>query len=530
MSNLVFNTKLLDEIIDGVKSSKTKVVYAKRAEQIVYDLFKNDFEDLEFVNSKTDAMDIYSYRYKLRIEVKSKLNENKYFLERKFLDNIRTHSNDMSFVYINLSDIERSHTFTSKVYVINGYKLTYEIYNLLVDNIKRKIDNKNEYLDIFQATREYISVDEVYAKLDEVIKSKSVSEIKTDEKPLYEDCMIISENENSNELSEIEHNEAKTLISDVYGTTRNEIEKVLDDVFIIKYHELKNTYVINNEYKRMINDKLKEMKKPLIKMDAILEYLKPFKCFERRFSLNQSSSKTKVLSFKTETEYKNVPRNGATKFQNLEKEIVKINCDDVPIDDKYIFQISTNDNRNRGIEYIDKLNELISIHKTFFNKHKIIPSKNNRCIINDNEINLAEQLSYIRCKSNIMYKYIMNNVYGNYVVDSYEEEYKLFMNKLDFCVKNKKPFHDVEFNGYKTSNLNVYWTFYKLRYSSVKDKINTNLERLKKYEEHKNEINKFMKLNQETIEKFNLHAVLVNKSKIDGSNVLCYCYDFKYGI
>lgn len=532
MEALVFDRETLDELNDQAKDPKQKVIAAHKAEDLVFDLFQSDFPDLRRVNKTPGAMDMYSYRYKLRIEVKTKHNENIHALEQKFLANIKLHREDMSFVYINIAPHKRTHFFSSKVYIINGYELTKSMYQLLVSNIKEKFDNPSMFKNIQEATGE---------------DSQDIQEIVShfDEKLAHLESLILKNEDGVSEAAETAEGSAEDDVSEAAETAEltetiapsqetvnsTQVETVIEEVFMENFQQLHDEFISSTELRNKVNTKLVSRGLTFVSASRLAEYLKSRGCPERRFHLNPNNRKetTRVFAFQTQTAIEGRARNGAHVYADVLKELEDIDFAEIkPNFETFVFYKSTERNRNRGVELIQNPRDLISFHRTFYQKQRKTPSNDDYGEYNGSVFSLSEQLAYIKKRIPVLYQLLMEEVYypKSDLALSYEDEYQIFMKNLQECVSMKKPFIESYFHGLKRRT-SVYRVFCMLKFPSERDRKTEVSERIQVYDRHKSEINTFMLKNREVIEKNNLHAATVNRNKVNGEKVVNYCYDFR---
>ena len=318
------------------------------------------------------------------------------------------------------------------------------------------------------------------------------------------------------------------------------LEKVLRETFIECYERIRDTYITESEFKDTANKIARNhpeygLKAITVKYD-IEPFLKTFKdengkkcTFQKRYHLNPDvpSETTRVLSMKTETQFKKLPRNGNIKYTHLTKEFQELDPSAIDFQ-KYEFRFYSisnathqNDLRNRGTESFLQRPEFLYVVLSSFNERYHIPPKETDHVVftfngHEEDVNMGESLNYLKRLNPEYHKVITSLFEEHHNFKDPEGEYNSFMTALKIAIKNEKAFKDVYiWTSTKDERVSLANVFRSLKMTSCKNRLDPN--RLQTYKNHWSEITQVLLENKSIILGRHLAEYETSQKVADGS-------------
>ena len=318
------------------------------------------------------------------------------------------------------------------------------------------------------------------------------------------------------------------------------LEKVLRETFIECYERIRDTYITESEFTETANKIARNHSeyglKGITNKYEIEPFLKTFKdengkkrTLQKRYHLNPDNptETTRVLSMKTETQFKNLPRNGNIKYTQLTKEFQAL--DPTSIDfQKYEFKFYSISNathqidlRNRGTEsFLQRPEFLYVVLSSFNEKYHIPPRETDHVVFSFNgheeDVNMGESLNYLKRLNPEYYKVITSLFNEHHNFKDPEGEYNAFMVALKTAIKNEKAFKDVYiWTSTKDERVSLANIFRSLKMTSCKNRLHPT--RLQTYKNHWNEITQVLLENKAIILRRHLAEYETSQKVADGS-------------
>ena len=318
------------------------------------------------------------------------------------------------------------------------------------------------------------------------------------------------------------------------------LEKVLRETFIECYEQIRDTYVTESEFKETANKIARNhheygLKAITVKYD-IEPFLKTFKdengkkfTLQKRYHLNPDvpSETTRVLSMKTETQFKKLPRNGNIKYTHLTKEFQALDPSAIDFQ-KYEFRFYSisnatrqNDLRNHGTESFLQRPEFLYVVLSSFNERYHIPPNETDHVVfqfngHEEDVNMGEGLNYIKRLNPEYHKAITALFNEHHNFKDPEGEYNSFMVALKTAIKNEKAFKDVYiWTSTKDERVSLANVFRSLKMTSCKNRLDPN--RLQTYKNHWSEITQVLLENKAIILGRHLAEYETSQKVADGS-------------
>ena len=398
-----------------------------------------------------------------------------------------------------------------------------------------------------QETKEESLVD-ISIDLNEVIQAPNPSEIicGTNIIPVDEDNVQfldsddIIDDEIQAELCQRSLEQEALKILPPINNPEDNLEKVLRETFIECYKRMRDTYVTETEFTQTANKIARNhpeygLKAITVKYD-IEPFLKTFKdengkkrTLQRRYHLNPDApnEKTRVLSMKTETQFKNLPRNGNIKYTQLTKEFQALDPSAIDFQ-KYEFRFYSisnathqNDLRNRGTESFLQRPEFLYVVLSSFNERNHIPPNETDHVVfqfngHEEDVNMGESLNYIKRLNPEYHKVITALFNEHHNFKDPEGEYNAFMVALKTAIKNEKAFKDVYiWTSTKDERVSLANVFRSLKMTSCKNRLDPN--RLQTYKNHWSEITQVLLENKAIILGRHLAEYETSQKVADGS-------------
>lgn len=392
------------------------------------------------------------------------------------------------------------------------------------------------------------SIEDISIDLDDEAQAPNQPEVidVSDVIPDEDDVQIIESDDDiiEDEVQTAAHRrsleqEALKILPSVNNPEDN-LEKVLRETFIECYERIRDTYITESEFKDTANKIARNhpeygLKAITVKYD-IEPFLKTFKdengkkcTLQKRYHLNPDvpNETTRVLSMKTETQFKKLPRNGNIKYTQLTKEFQALNPSAIDFQ-KYEFRFYSisnathqNDLRNRGTESFLQRPEFLYVVLSSFNERYHIPPKETDHVVftfngHEEDVNMGESLNYLKRLNPEYHKVItaLFNEHRNF--KDPEGEYNSFMTALKTAIKNEKAFKDVYiWTSTKDERVSLANVFRSLKMTSCKNRLDPN--RLQTYKNHWSEITQVLLENKAIILGRHLAEYETSQKVADGS-------------
>lgn len=566
MSEQLVDANTLNELIEGVKTPKTKIKTANKSEDLVKSFLKEILPGESIVDVSGDKLecDIYIPTSHLRVEVKVKTNDPLYSFEDKLLKTMSIYPDDL-FLYFNLADRKKTMVL-ERLICINGTKITKDEFKTIVltqiESHKYYLKHKKEYMQII-TTR--------FGKTEEPINEETLSETNHISIDISEELKEYSENEVVDEPSlEIESNEEETddhakwtqeaeeLIKTVFAEERKEkgipmMVRIFDSVFKASYEELKTNCVVQSDYVQRIISAIEEYNKivskdqqlstSINKTQYVVPYLTKLGCGkDKRWKLPNPEDPEKitsqhVFSYITESEAKKRPKKTTNYFGNL---LTYIDTHDIPTEFVHEFKFCNADRKCTGTELVHYPEIFMEVYAKFYQLNGRVPSGlSDGCEVQINDetikVHLRELLTYIQGKNIKLARLIFSKILHAYLPTDYDAEVDRFIKLLKDAIAKKINFAEIELKKNKSDKpTSLHQMFLNLKTSSGKERMNPSL--LEAYRRRKNDIERIMKTNRDIImqpnpkiEQLGLHKHCTGRVKANGKPETLKCYDFNDG-
>lgn len=320
----------------------------------------------------------------------------------------------------------------------------------------------------------------------------------------------------------------------------DKLEKVLRETFIECYERIRDTYITEAEFTETANKIARNHSeyglKGITNKYDVEPFLKTFqdengkkRTLQKRYHLNPDDPKEKsrVIAMKTETQFKNTPRNGNTKYMQITKAFQALDPSTIDFQ-KYEFRFYSISNatrqidlRNRGTESFLQRPEFLYVVLSSFNEKYHIPPKETDHVVfsfngHEEDVNMGESLNYLKRLNPEYHKVIMSLFEEHHNFKDPEGEYSSFITALKTAIKNERAFKDVYiWTSTKDERVSLANVFRSLKMTSCKNRLDPT--RLQTYKNHWSEITQVLLENKAIILGKHLAEYETSQKVADGS-------------
>lgn len=578
--NYVFNREELDALAVSQRSKRTG--RQNPAEDIVLSKFRTYIPDLKKCSGMKHAMDLYSVIYRTRIEVKAKIN-NVFGIDVKFLYDAERHPEDKVFIFINMIRTSKPMISFSygKFFIIDGYNLKESQLEMIMNTITYLTDSSSTfYIPIQRCMEKMYGNNEMNANIRAIMKHIGVSP-----EPIEETSKVLEENEVSNneetnvsspesvEEDEVTKNisshesipDTASLLTDNIEVNENSIsggsdtrqygfdydwaaelksyeemaknEQFSSRIEVIDYlleccrETIENWYV---PYELFCNSvcSICVTHNPRIDIGRSIDIGRDVKATTTsqkfnwyckkwgnkevgRWVISKSASLTGAL---------NVPRNGMRdgNLVRMANQINRINIASIPLKNVEFIPCTIEESRFDGLKLLSGLDELISIHKAYYQQFHSKPSSHGYLAFDGETkkiVNLGYQLSVLRAKRNYglaIYNFIITHIYKIIETKDMSVSMNVILQSIDEAVRDRTSFSEKRFSiysGIRTDNTTLFAILYEVRYMR-----RDGSELVRYLIMNKNKLESKLREHKQTICDYSLHA----QTRSNGHIVLCY--------
>lgn len=458
----VFDRERLDEMAKRTETPKERVETSAEAELMVLEVLKLYFPDMERCAGRSHCMDLYSYTYRFRVEVKF-LTGGMRKLDNKFCNDMRAHP-ERFYLLINMARATTCKVRCSHIWLTNGYDMTYEELMELVEAVKSYTDSKgiihrqmhdleNEVFFDNSKTSSRDVIDEIHETVKRIERrltssnengecdqskgditldidlsepDDSVDTAKSSEVSSSDSRQgIVSTSSNEDPLATPE-SERRSTVNDVTSSSnvdspvnvRDEHSPVDDVIATVweRNRDLINRYMLCVDFTKAVKE---ESQKRSIKIgrnelsERIREHVSKQKAFIKKWNIPDSEGKKHGLwVISTQSSYtkaigkaRNGNNGGSVRIlQELnELDIVGIKPAKITFFEHSALPQDETARIKNGSNLIKNLKDgayLVSVHKAYFEYRHDIPiaGKSSYMVSEDEFVDLGEQICFFRCK------------------------------------------------------------------------------------------------------------------------------------
>lgn len=538
----VFDRKRLDAMGKESTNPKLKTKIASESEQMVLNVLKPFFRDMVICSGTNHRMDLYSYEYRFRVEVKFHTTGMR-GMDSKFCADIRLNPNERFYLLINLAKADTAQIHESHIWIVDGYNLTHDMLLLLIETVKSYTDIKGSIYKIIREVQQDLfhknvsknGNDEMHRMVKYLYDRARSDAVEPFDESSSPDKTLMHKDESLHESSTSERVSTGSAEDAAVNTNNNSkvfvpttpLDFAIEAAWKVHEQSISDSYVFYSDLVDTINEELEKMGQRSMYSNSMSRSIAAYASSKGITIKKWPIFKRKIVSkHPSYTVAMGTARNGANHgTRRILQELKELKLSTIEPAQIEFFECHPPNRSSGKLENLKNGAYLCSVHMSYTEQFHSMPTSGYASYKdpNGNVVDLGEQLNFLRCRCPEIVDFLTEHIYKQQADPEMDAQFNHVIAAINDAVEKEIKFCEYRMSVYGGSHFMNDISLFSVLFSIRYHRDDHPRSRLSEYARaNKERLDEVMDANRDIIEGLSLHVQRHIDDKGDTHDTTCW--------